>query len=252
MQTASPIRAVLVLSLSILCACHSSHGNGKNETAVPRLTDDEAAKYTGTYSGSLNKGIITLVLNYISGNTVSGYNVHKGVRRNFNGEVTRDGSNLNFVLKEPGNNPYDGTFYFSLDTASQKITGKWVPLDSTKTSSKTLALYRKKVDKSLLDYNWVTTGKGDTTLDFHDDGTCVLTFYERPEDSTSQLITIRGNFVSKKDTFTIDWQKNTSLPAGLMKLVRYHTKFQNNPDDPEGEIPSLKGAGLEFTIFEGD
>jgi len=76
----------------------------------------------GTYSGLYSKGLITLAINYISGSTASGYNLHKGLRRNINGPVELKGGQLNFVLKEPGGNPYDGTFYLSLDTASLKIT----------------------------------------------------------------------------------------------------------------------------------
>jgi len=204
----------------------------------------------GTYSGSFNKGIITLVLNYISGKTVSGYDIHKGLRRNVNGEVSRDGGKLSFVLKEPGDNPYDGVFYFSLDTASLKINGKWVPMDSSKLSTKKLALSRKKVDKSMEDYGylWTSFGKGDTSLEFHQDGSCDLSFYQLPEDSTSQLIDIQGSYIINKDTFRIEWQKNDYFPSTLMKLVRSKEKM----NEGEEGFPVLGGNGLKFTPFEGD
>jgi len=129
------------------------------------IGEAEAGKYMGTYSGSFNKGIMTLVINYISGKTASGYNIHKGLRRNFNGEVTRKGSELNFVLNEPGDNPFDGTFYFTLDTASLLIRGKWVAKDSAKISTKKLALSRRpEAEEEMGSNQWTTVGGGDTTL----------------------------------------------------------------------------------------
>jgi len=250
MQTASYIRTTyLFLSILICSSCHSTHKDGTDHTFAD-IRETEAAKYMGAYSGSFNKGIITLVLNYISGKTVSGYNVHKGLRRNINGEVTRDGGTLNFVLKEPGDNPYDGTFYFSLDTASLKLNGRWVPLDSSKISAKKLALTRRKTDPTeSYEVLWHTIATGDSSLLFKQDGTCEFTFYERPQDSTSQLITIRGNYISNKDTFKIEWQKNSSLPAPMMKMVRYHVRSES---DPDMDAMYLRGHGLEFAIFDGD
>ena len=85
------------------------------------LSDSLAEKAMGTYSGQFGKSLITVVINYISGRTVSGYDLHKGLRRNFNGEVTQLDNFLNFVVKEPGDNRYDGAFSLSLDTTSWKI-----------------------------------------------------------------------------------------------------------------------------------
>ena len=48
--------------------------------------------FEGTYSGSFDQGYITIVLNYISGKNVSGYNLHKGVRRSINGSLQPDAS----------------------------------------------------------------------------------------------------------------------------------------------------------------
>jgi hypothetical protein len=247
---ASLLACVCFLSMLSLGACHSSQGEN---TAAAGIRSEEAQKYIGTYSGTFNKSIITLVINYISGKTVSGYNVHKGLRRNINGEVTRNGSLLNFVLKEPGDNPFDGIFTFTLDTADLAIRGTWTPLDSTKTKSKTLTLSRRQDAGQVDNDTWVAGGAaaGDSVLTFNNDGTCEFGLYERPQDSTSQLITIRGNYEQKADTFRIEWEKNTHMPAQSMRLVIYHPK--ENPADSGMYQPlKLRGHGLEFFTMIGD
>src|ERR1700754_3766046 len=146
----------LVLSF---IACHQRSASATSGDAVRTgLSDSLAEKAMGTYSGQFGKSLITVVINYISGRTVSGYDIHKGLRRNFNGEVTQLDNSLNFVVKEPGDNRYDGVFSLSLDTTSWKITGKWVPVDSTKAKSKELALTRKIEDKSLSWDVWLANG----------------------------------------------------------------------------------------------
>jgi hypothetical protein len=191
--------------------------------------------------------MITLVINYISGKTVSGYNVHKGLRRNINGEVAQQGNLLNFVLKEPGDNPYDGTFIFSLDAATSKIAGKWVPLDSTKVPTRQLILAKSTGDQSGGYANeWVGLNSRDSTLSFSDNGVCQLTFYERPEDSTSQMITVRGNYKKEADSiFIIEWQKSKYMAVPVMKLIE--TQSREGNDSVEYMPPILQGSGLKFT-----
>src|SRR5438874_1043535 len=65
-------------------------------------------KFEGTYSGSFGDGFITINLNYVSGKNVSGYNLHKGTRRNINGFLQPADNGFKFILKEPGDNLYDG------------------------------------------------------------------------------------------------------------------------------------------------
>ncbi len=81
-------------------------------------------------------------------------------------------------------------------------------------------------------------------LNFSVDGTCQLEYYPA-KDSNAQLVTVRGNYVQKEDTFRIDWQRNDRLPALSMRLVRYP------PPHPDGDsigdrMPLLKGNGVEF------
>ena len=243
-----PQSSGIMLLFALCLSCHQSNRNNSPiSAAIPALI---AEKAIGTYSGSFNKGMITLVINYISGSTVSGYDTHKGLRRNINGKGALKDGHLDFVLKEPGDHPFDGTFYFSLDTASLKISGKWVAKDSAKIPVKKLALSRKKGELMESD-SWTVAGGGDTTLLFKEDNTCEYAFYERTNDSTSQLLTIRGNFDVKADTFKIEWQKNAYTPAQTMKLIKVHEKMKDT-DGEEYDMIYLRGQGWNFVINEGD
>jgi len=210
----------------------------------------------GTYSGNFDNGYIIIALNYVNGKNVSGYNLHKGVRRNINGTLQPGTNGFHFMLKEPGDNPFDGTFDFIIDTINFSMKGTWIPFDSTKTKSKTLSL--QKQAKKITNYEdelgmWVPatgTYSTDTTLDFDPAGTCEYKFYSKPGDSTSQLNSVRGNYVQVKDTVLIEWQKNSFTPSQKMKLIlrTKHIKDQGNDYDEK----QLVGNGWKFAKFEGD
>lgn len=197
----------------------------------------------GTYTGQFGKGLITVVVNYINGQTISGYDIHKGLRRNFNGEVSQQGGALRLSLAEPGSNPLDGVFTMDLDTISWKMKGKWAPFDSSKGSVRQMALSRKVTSDSVFDLRrgyWdAGTSSRDSVLMFQADGTCSFEFYERPQDSTSQMITIKGNYVSNGKECRIEWEKNDHFHS--MKLQIWVEK---------DSIPELRGKGISFVLNE--
>lgn len=212
--------------------------------------------FEGTYAGNFDQGLITIVLNYISGKNVSGYNLHKGVRRNINGSLQADGDGFSFILKEPGDNPFDGTFIFRVDTVQFSLKGTWTPNDSSKTKSKTLALQRQP-KKSTANFDdqlgiWVPasgTYNTDTTLEFFPEGTCEYKFYATPGDSTSQVSSVKGNFIQTKDTVLIEWQKNTFTPLQKMKLVIKTKKIKRSGDSYDEQ--QLIGNGWKLAKLEG-
>jgi hypothetical protein len=213
--------------------------------------------FEGTYSGNFDQGYITIVLNYVNGKNVSGYNLHKGTRRNINGTLKADSGVYKFILKEPGDNPFDGTFEFSIDTTKFSVSGIWTPNDASKTSSKTLSL--TKQPKKNLDViedqlgTWVPatgTYNTDTTLEFAAEGTCEYKFYATPGDSTSQVNSVKGNYVVVKDSILIEWQKNAFTPSQKMKLVKKVKKVKANGDTYD-EL-QLSGNGWKFVQFQGD
>ncbi len=255
------ILAILIISFFISCKekSNSTISSAKDSTALPDykfyVPSYAVEKLQGTYTGSFDKGFITIVLNYIGGKNVSGYNLHKGLRRNINGVLSENGSKFQFELKEPGDNPFDGRFQFSIDTSNFNLSGWWKPLDSTKTSSKQLTLTRKPDSED--DYSnqlgvWVPatgTYATDTLLQFDVKGTCEYNFYEKPGDSTSQMISVKGNYITNKDTILIEWQKNEYTPEQKMKLVKYRKKMKQ--DNYDYEELTLKGHGWKMSQFEG-
>jgi hypothetical protein len=215
-------------------------------TANTGVSDVLASKLLGAYAGQYSKGMIRLFINYISGNTASGYNFHKGLRRNINGQVEQKDGRLLFVLKEPGGNPYDGTFYLTLDTLSQKITGKWVPTDSSKAHAGELNLSRmndpdKDESEDFIRADW----EGDLGhLSFGADGTVDLEYHPNDNES-AQLMTVHGNYEHQGDTLRIEWQRNSRTPVLKMKLVQ--KPYVEGSDSVEFQAPRLEGSGVKFT-----
>ena len=210
------------------------------------ISDDLATHMLGAYAGKYSKGMIRLFINYISGNTAAGYNFHKGLRRNINGQVEQKGGQLLFVLKEPGGNPYDGTFYLTLDTLSQKMTGKWIPTDTSKAHAGELNLSRvndpaKDELPDFITADW----EGDLGhLNFGTDGTVDLEYH--PGDAEgSQLMTVHGNYEYQGDTIRIEWQRNTRTPVLKMRLIQ--KPYVEGSDSVESQLPRLEGSGVKFT-----
>lgn len=258
------------LSLAFLVwACHS-----RSRTATGGLTiaDSVLRKIQVAYTGKFNKGLVSLVINYISGNTVSGYDVHSGQRRNLNGEVTQQGNLLSFVLKEPGGNPTDGRFEFVLNPDSMKLVGQWIPFDTTKAAAHKFTLVRGVV-KHDYDETWEGAMTADTLLTFKPDGTCIYAFYKpdttggraaaaqpvdsnakagdsasstAPENPTSQLISVRGNYTRDGLTYKLEWEKNPYIPAH-MTLVKQMQEMKSDDGTSYNYPVSLKGNGFTFT-----
>ncbi|HVV06340.1 MAG TPA: hypothetical protein VHC96_19045 [Puia sp.] len=243
MQAARSALLCFVLFLSIL-SCHSPvEKKTVPSTVAPTLyKPDSTAKYMGVYTGSFGgNGILTLVLNYISGRTVSGYDVHQGLRRNVNGEVNWVRGIPHFVLKEPGDNRFDGSFSFLLDTASRKIEGEWVLDNPASMIARrvNVRLAPMEWDESAGDNEW---NHADTALDFHNNGTCQLVI--TPENEHAQKIIVRGNFDKKKDVFLIEWEKNPYM-AGVIKMVEYSKTAADDKGDSTYQL-CLHGGGMEL------
>jgi hypothetical protein len=239
----TPLCRAIALAL-FCCACHQGQsGASSQSTAISKELISRIN--VGTYSGHYSKGLLTLAINYISGNIVSGYDIHKGLRRNLNGSVEQKDGRLEFVLKEPGGNPYDGTFFLSLDTATDKISGKWIPTDPSLAKAGPLELARAVYEHpEITQDQW----EGDLgTLNFLVGGVCTLEYYPNSSgesDPNAQLVTVKGSYEVKGDTIRIDWQRNDRTPTVNMRLILR----QGNKDTESTEfaVPSLEGKGVKF------
>jgi hypothetical protein len=224
----------------------SCHSGQRGDPAQQGVSDNMASTELGRYSGHFSKGLITLVINYISGNTASGYEVHKGLRRNLNGQVEQKGGSLVFVLKEPGGNPFDGTFFITLDSVTKKITGTWVPVDSVKAHTHTGPVELARVEESKQgDDDYGDEWESDIGyLNFYKDGTCTLEYYPSEADNAQEK-TVRGSYEHKADIFFIEWQNNDHTPALKMKVVKMPALYDK--DSSMLEPPYLQGNGIKFT-----
>lgn len=83
-----------------------------------KINDASTAKQT-------NK--INISIDSIAGEKVYGHSVIAGNIRPFSGSIKQlNDSIYHMEVKEPGNNQYDGTFNFNLETKRQQLRGTWV------------------------------------------------------------------------------------------------------------------------------
>lgn len=235
-----PLMCCLFLVLSFI-ACHQRSA-GATAATSSGISDSLASAATGIYAGHYSKGLLRLAINYISDSTVSGYDIHKGLRRNLNGRVEQHGTQLTFVLKEPGGNPYDGTFYLTFDSATNKINGKWMPANDKKASGGPVQLSRSAngYEERVMGGEWL----GDLgSLNFLPQGVCTLEYYPDQGDN-SQMITVNGSYEIKGDTIRIDWQRNNHTPVLNMKLLQRDRV--ESTDTTEGRPARLEGNGVRF------
>ena len=81
----------------------------------------------GYYTGAFGPTKITVRLEKIDGNNVSGFSLVDGVERPFSGMLSRDANGTVFTLREPGDDKHDGVFKFSLANGAQpRLVGTWV------------------------------------------------------------------------------------------------------------------------------
>jgi hypothetical protein len=217
----------------------------------------DTQSFLGTYQGKLGKSVVTVVINYINGNIVSGYDIVKGVRRNLNGKLEAKGSTANFDLSDPGDNASDGHYLFTLDTGKHALTGDWKPLHAGNFPEASLTLKRRKGPDENSGYRPIFQdwqgGKKDGPegiLTFQDDGFCQFEYYKNEQDSTDQVNTIKGTYIElKKNSVIIEWERNSFFPAPKTTL-RYVDSVMD-PSHPDESTPFVVGNGLLFHTMAG-
>ncbi len=195
----------------------------------------------GVYSGDFGGSIIHLSLRMVTGRNATGYTVHKGLKRNFSGPMEVTDRGFHFLLKEPGNNPYDGVFDIKLDTTYHTITGNWTPKNNKDLKMVKFSL-KKEQDNDEIDYGWNGVYKDSTaTISFNPDGQCVYAFYEVTNGVRSQqLKSVKGSWHRQDETYYISWAQNTEFTEGTSAL-----KIDSARPDPQRDYmaPCLKFNG---------
>lgn len=226
------LSSALLAVLLLIFACKPA---ATNTTEQPTANDDTLAvvKLPGTYMGDFGSGNIYITLNYSNGKQVAGYNVHKGLRRNLRGEVKRDNDNWIVTLTEPGDHPFDGKFELTFDHQFAKGKGSWTPLNNTTLKAKSFNLQRTEdgggMSGSTFNMFLIESSNNKSDLTFDLDGSCLLQYYPKINDSTfaEQMIKIKGTYQKATDsTVTVNWEKNS-----LFKERTNTYKLKGNEDN---------------------
>lgn len=220
------------ISAALFCACKSSTSSppASDSTAVAISKPDDGL--TGLYTGDFDGKKIYITINYARNNHLAGYNVHLGLRRNVSGSYKIAGDGIDVTLNEPGDHPFDGKFTIHLDAAGDKGTGKWVPLNNAKLSTKEFSLTKvirtgDKGNNFEADY---PMGGDNRDITFKNDGSAVLNYYPQINDSTraGQMVTVRGTWERKGDSLYVTWEKKGDLPEpATLYTITYEGEGEN-------------------------
>lgn len=177
--------------------------------------------YTGDFAGSE----IRLILNYVSGTNVIGYNIHKGLQRNINGKLTRNGETILMELPEPGDHEFDGVFELTFTGIDKNPRANWTS-NSGEIAAKKFKLKKLEAPKNAKEginlsnfadyFGYLYDTLGNYT--FESDGFCLFEYYPKTDDENriEQLKEIKGNWSINGSTVTIEWQKNKVFPPEKM------------------------------------
>jgi hypothetical protein len=245
---------IYVIALAGLAACQQTK---KDTTATP-VTDSlaasnindvllnsnyDATQLQGIYTGQFDGSPISIAINYVSGKNVSGYNVHKGLKRNIRGNLEPMGRQFKLTMDEPGDNQYDGHFELFIDTASYTGQGNWTPKNDATLKKKSFTLVKKKSE----DYNELAKIWADTlsrSIQLKEDGAATFSYYVNKGTSQEQLETINGNWQQKKDSVLIFWQPNTVLTSRRSSF--FINRVHSDGGDTTMYIDNLRGENADW------
>ena len=83
---------------------------------------------------------INLTIDSVEGSKVRGHSVVAGNNRPFSGTLTKKSDKYVIEAKEPGDDPYDGTFLFAVYPETGRVNGTWTSFD------KSLAVTKRKYE----------------------------------------------------------------------------------------------------------
>ncbi|PWV53793.1 hypothetical protein [Chitinophaga sp. S165] len=205
------------------------------------------ARILGTYKGDFGGSPIYITINYCSNNKLAGYDTHKGLRRNLSGTITDKGLKYVIQLSEPGDHEFDGVFSLVRDVNINELKGVWKPVNSK-------SLTEKQLHLTELDFGERGAGfyNGDHS-DFYlgGDGSCILNYYEKINDSTfsPQMITLRGTWEKRStNELLVNWQPNPAYESRTTTFALEYVPAGGERED--SVIFALKGDIFSFDASE--
>jgi hypothetical protein len=216
------------------------------ENEIPPVDDFNYDTLKGMYMGDFGGSEIRIILNYVSGTNVIGYNIHKGLQRNINGKLRRSGDSIVMSLPEPGDHKFDGVFELTFLGIDKKPRANWTS-NSGKIPAKNFNLKKLEAPKDSKEginisnfaeyFGYVYDTLGSYT--FESDGFCLYEYYPKTDETNrvEQLKEVKGTWSLVGNTVTIDWQKNSVFTDP--KMI-----FEITTDEYEEYI--LKGKDREL------
>lgn len=221
--------------MALGCASGNNDNNASKPLAsllTPLPVNSDSIK--GIYSGNFKASPISVVLHYVSGRHVSGYDIHKGLKRNIAGTMLVTGTQVQLNLAEPGTNPNDGTFKIIIDTVKKDITGWWTANNDKSNVVHFTLTKRKQKDN---DFNWILIDSLQNSIQLNQDGSCNYSYLAGDSTNTAQQFTVNGNYTIEKDSvLNIFWENNTVFPS---KKSTYTIHFTTVDESDGYKIKSI-------------
>lgn len=240
---------IFFASLLFLVACKSGQ-DPKDNLSISETETEMASNgafdydtLQGMYKGDFGGSDIRIVLNFVSEKHAVGYNIHRGLQRNISGKVSMgQGENKDKILmelNEPGDNPYDGTFFLTFNKTDFNCTGYWKS-KTKKISKKSFVLERmggmQEYDPDTLEIDDLNANNftnfiyfvSDSIADisFDDDGGVSYEFYPKldAENRVEQKEVVDGSWSIDKGKVIIYWKKNDFIKE---KKSIFHIKQES-------------------------
>lgn len=118
---ARPLLCLLTLSCSALAE------GAENEDV--QVQDAAVRQITGSYVGPFGERKITIHLDRIIGDTITGYSVVAGNQRAFSGSWKSNAQLVIINAREPGDHEADGSFSMTFDPNDKTLAGVWTAND---------------------------------------------------------------------------------------------------------------------------
>lgn len=236
--------------LPVLLVLASCQPRGERPHTAPAAGHHPVFDYSrleGVYRGDFGAaGDIRIVLRHVTAKQAVGYNLHRGLKRNLSGTVQHTDTGIVLVLNEPGDNPFDGIFTVTMDTAARSMNGSWAPANRKQLAPKSIALVRlpgaSAGEESYSEYEFMRDTAGD--YDFQPDGMVIYRYY--PADTSGkraqQYQEIKGNWREDSGRYIIEWQPNTQFPGNRSSFRKMRYSDDNEYFYLEGEGRRIEPA----------
>lgn len=137
------MRKIIILCANLLILSTTAiHAESDSDSDISK-PDAVAAVMKGTYVGDFGGKKITICIDRIIGETITGYSIVAGNERAFSGSFKHHEEGFAIVAAEPGDRPDDGVFKMIFSAKTDDLGGVWKANDSKKIAERVFVLPRR-------------------------------------------------------------------------------------------------------------